>query len=774
MDQFQEMKRCRPARDWNLSALWEILVHILSQDHTRGLWIFLDGLDEFPGDLLDLVDACKNIAEVASERVRICVSSRPEQVLLCSFEPTLRLEDHTQNDITMLAEKEMARLSQLLDGPSRSRLVGSLSARANGLFMWVKLASRDVVRACMSGVGADACQLLERLNDLPEEITALYFDILRTRQKYLRSVLRMLGVVEFGKRNFTLRELAFILNPNERNLSESQISAFRRNCTSLAGGLLDYKNGRVTLAHQTVSSFLQNLLRDESYAVHLNEGCLALSKACLLLLRSFERPRDFYQRQNEENLLPKRVSSVLRGLIGYSTQNWLHHLSSCASQGLSSAILDSFPVNNQQVTHWHVTYLAQYWDHNLSNRGSNDPVDTTLAFLLLSVIPFEIFCSQPIETRYLDQEADEFGLRDMEEPQEWDRQDLEFLVSVEFAPGYLIFFHAGQFLNSQRGNIKCKIETRDRWSSHEADGRQDLIQAFLESSSSIAKFDNPVQFTRYEASGLHDIDGESREVKIRQPLFEQIQVVLWHCLLKQRRNINPAGIVSQRPRRTGKHEEMDLPTPLHYAAFSGLDEVVAALHKFGASLNHISKDSSFGTPLMAAIWGLSEKRYATIGNSTIDTLLGLDSTRSICNTRANCASLGEVTPLNAAVKLYTGYRRRLGLESDELREVILLLIDEEAVVIDPVTRAIAQSSPMLRKHFIDNSRTMFSSWVSQNSPSSIPEFFPSRNVSAISARPTRGPVSASIGGVLGPNPYSINDYRLAQTVDGRFLPSFHR
>ncbi|KAF4437480.1 P-loop containing nucleoside triphosphate hydrolase [Fusarium austroafricanum] len=556
---FQDMKRCRPTMNWQRSVLWEILLQVLSQKHPHALWIFLDGLDKFPGDLFELADVCKKLAGVASKRVRICISSRPEKEFMCSFDATLslqeailKLEDHTQGDITMFATKEISRLSKFLDSSSRKKLVKSLSVRANGLFMWVKLASRDVVETCMSGVGDDADKLLGCLDNLPDEITELYREILKKQEKHRELASIMLGVVEFGKRSFTLREFAFILNPGEDYPNERKIDSVRRKCDSIAGGLLDHRNGRVLFAHETVSSFIRTLLNDPTYSTDLIKGCLALGRACVMLLES--------------------------------------------------------------------VHLAQYWDHHSSDRRSNDPVVTTLAFLLLCAIPPNIFTSKTIEVGDLEIERLQVPLRNFVE---WKKLNLNFLVSVEFSPDYRVFFNAGDVLRREQGRVTCKVsfpKTAFGQEHMEFEKRSDWIRPFLERSDSVSSFDKPVRFIQRASSGLDCVAGSKKEVIIKQSLFEQIQIVLFHCIQAQPEFSKPTGMKHWKPSHTFSEEGIGFPTPLHYAAFNGLDKVIEVLHEYGADLKYISRDSSLGTPLMAAIWGLSEKRYATPGIAAIETL----------------------------------------------------------------------------------------------------------------------------------------------------------
>ncbi|KAF5982742.1 gpi inositol-deacylase pgap1-like [Fusarium bulbicola] len=632
---FQDMKQSRSTLDWKPSVLYDILLQVLAQNHSRPLWIFLDGLDGYPGDLIELADVCQKLAGTASKKARICISSRPEQEFLCSFDATLaledailKLEDHAQGDITIFATAEISRLSNLLDGSSRSRLIKSISARANGLFLWVRLASRDVVQTCIPGVGDAADKLLCCLDNLPDEITELYLEILKKQKKHRELALRLLGVVEFGKRSSTLREFAFIPNPGVGFLTEKEINSLRRQCDAIIGGLLEYRNGRVAFAHKTVSSFIRTLLDDPT------------------------------------------------------------------------------------------THLAQHWDHQSPEGLQSSPITTTLTFLFLSVIPLSIFTPQNVEILDLTSEVLQVPLSGFGE---WKKQDLDFIVSAKFSPGYLVSFHVGKILTSKVARITCKVDCPDavfQQEQIEIGENNDWIRAFLDPTTGIATFYNPIDFRRSPSAGHGGITGHKKDIMIKPSLFTQIQTVLWHYIQTRKEFAKLSGLTHRQISHKAMVERMDFATPLHYAAFHGLDEVIEALHEFGANLRYISNDSSLGTPLLAAIWGLSEKRYVTPRIAAIETLILLDSTKGTIGMSATCVSLGNVTPLDATVRLYTGYRRRVGLESDELREVILLLL-EEAAMVDAATRAIARSSRTLRSHFDDSSRAMFSSWMSQL-PGSMP------------------------------------------------------
>lgn len=753
LPQFQKMKQSLPTPEWKMSVLEGILVNILSRKHGCPLWFFLDGLDEYPKDLLDITDFCNKLADSASQEVRICVSSRPEQEVAYSIGPAVRaqnsvleLEEYTRADIYKFATREIDRLVAHLDNTSRRKLIQNLSTRANGLFMWVKLASRDIVHSCWKEIGPDIDRLLERLNHMPEEVNGLYRGILQKRPE--RGLL-MLGIVAFGKRSFTLREFSFILSAEMPSTEDGGGENLRGNIDHSTGGLLDYSTGRVVFSHETVSSFIHSLLKQEPGSPPLIKANNKLVEACLFLLKSFEEPK--VAGHNNKQTRTVNNAHLLRELRSYAIQHWLDHLCSSRAQHTSISLdFKHLPVKNHEIAYWHRAYLARYWEHPALVPNTCHPVATTLAFLLLSAIPLELFSSEWKETRESDTDPFRSLLRN---PGEWQRHDLDFLVSVDFAPGYSVSIHAGQMLNTLLGNALCIVcSPKDKCSFGKIKDQNDWIQLFSESPSGTKLFETPIRFRRCSASDFNDMPVPKREVYINQSLLNQIKIVLWNCI-----QLETAKGPELNHGESDKNDSNQLrfATPLHYAAFNGLDMVIKELHECGANVNYVSKKSHHGTPLIAAIQGVSERRCATLKNTTVQVLLHLGASLSLLG---NAGNLGIVTPLNAAVKLYTGYRRQIGLEPEDLMEVIHFFV-EEGAHIDPATRAIARSSSELRRLFSETSRSMFSSWASQYSstppiPIPSPRNFP---------RSPRDPVNASIAGLRPPEIMSLTHPRLVQT-----------
>lgn len=344
------------------------------------------------------------LVKKSSSAVRFCVSSRPEQEInwsigrsANSLNSILRLEEHTRHDITRLARHEIDRLASLVDSRTQEELVDHLSTRANGLFMWVKVASRDIVRSCMNGVAGTSEDLLARLNILPDEINALYLRILQRRMDEAthNEGLCMLGVVAFGRKSFSLREFGFILTGRENNTKEEQAS-LRRRIDAFIGGLLEHRSGRIVFTHETVGGFVRNLIDREPDMLQLVEAHHKLANACLWLLLCFES-------KDSQDAASKTLSSSdgfrLRGLTRYSTYNWLYHVTSARDIVHHETLRGPPPlisIGNEQILHWQEIYLARCWERPLLMGHDCHPARTTLALLLFSVTTVGIFSLQEV------------------------------------------------------------------------------------------------------------------------------------------------------------------------------------------------------------------------------------------------------------------------------------------------------------------------------------------------------------------------------------------
>ena len=132
---------------------------------------FIDGLDDFVGEeetLLNLIDLLDDIPQV-----KMCVSSRPEQVFRSRFKgsPQLKLQDLNRRDIRRTANGKLRpKLERYYsqDKLALDRLIRGVWENAQGVYLWLHLMIKDIIRGTRN---KDTIQeLFTRLESMPEEI----------------------------------------------------------------------------------------------------------------------------------------------------------------------------------------------------------------------------------------------------------------------------------------------------------------------------------------------------------------------------------------------------------------------------------------------------------------------------------------------------------------------------------------------------------------------------------------------------------------------------
>lgn len=175
------------ARTQSTSSHWtraELLKAFSELSHQSRLnkrfCFFIDGLDEYDGDHLEVINIVRDFA--TSKDVKVYISSRPWNVFTRAFGwrlyPKFHLEDLTRQDIElyvqdMLGDNELfCQLAAGKDYMRCKRLEDAIVSRAQGVFLWVFL----VVRSLIEGLtNADRITDLERrLQSLPTDLEAYF------------------------------------------------------------------------------------------------------------------------------------------------------------------------------------------------------------------------------------------------------------------------------------------------------------------------------------------------------------------------------------------------------------------------------------------------------------------------------------------------------------------------------------------------------------------------------------------------------------------------
>ena len=171
----------RHTDDWSIREIQKILREAITLT-VRSLCIFIDGLDEFDQDddidlLLDLVE---NLS--ASVKVKICMSSRPENYLIkrLSRYRQLKLQDLTTEYIHICIRDglESARKQCRPASITKERfdeIVSTVKDKSDGVFLWVHYALSSLIRGLRND--DDFNDLLDRIDGLPSGMQQLYLQM---------------------------------------------------------------------------------------------------------------------------------------------------------------------------------------------------------------------------------------------------------------------------------------------------------------------------------------------------------------------------------------------------------------------------------------------------------------------------------------------------------------------------------------------------------------------------------------------------------------------
>ncbi|KAF9775295.1 hypothetical protein IL306_006620 [Fusarium sp. DS 682] len=163
-------------KEWSSQEVEEILFSVLRASNCSTC-VFIDGLDEisnkdgFPA-LLKVIQRFRTY-----QRVKVCVSSRPETELVSSLEAVeaqkLKLEDLTKPEMVVHILKELKQVSQIQEPAFHLEdFTEALISKAQGVFLWLALATSSLKDGLLNG--DDQIILSQRIEELPEQLEALY------------------------------------------------------------------------------------------------------------------------------------------------------------------------------------------------------------------------------------------------------------------------------------------------------------------------------------------------------------------------------------------------------------------------------------------------------------------------------------------------------------------------------------------------------------------------------------------------------------------------
>ncbi|KAK5072751.1 hypothetical protein LTR64_000844 [Lithohypha guttulata] len=151
------------------------LLHDLLSHAKQNFFILLDGLDEYGDELSELCTLILSLGE--HQNIKLCVASRREPAINRRFGqlPNLHMSDYNSSGILSYVNVEIQKLRQSLtecqpfDLEALQRI---LCERAEGVFLWVYLALREVRYAIDRSRTAQ--EVMSILEELPLELEKLY------------------------------------------------------------------------------------------------------------------------------------------------------------------------------------------------------------------------------------------------------------------------------------------------------------------------------------------------------------------------------------------------------------------------------------------------------------------------------------------------------------------------------------------------------------------------------------------------------------------------
>ncbi|KAK8024528.1 hypothetical protein PG993_012594 [Apiospora rasikravindrae] len=173
----------RSQPEWALPELSQTL-RSFAQNSTFCVFILIDGLDELEdmgGRQKQLVQLIQNIGSFQS--IKLCVSSRPENIFRDAFEnsPHLQLHNLTSADIQTFICGQFDKHPRLLalsrmDNKLVDTLLNNIAVASSGVFLWVCLVVREVLEEARDG--ASIAELIETVDKVPNDLDTYFSRIM--------------------------------------------------------------------------------------------------------------------------------------------------------------------------------------------------------------------------------------------------------------------------------------------------------------------------------------------------------------------------------------------------------------------------------------------------------------------------------------------------------------------------------------------------------------------------------------------------------------------
>lgn len=161
------------SQPWSLRELKDTIHGLKRADLRCCVCFFIDGLDEYLGDEEEIIEVVKDLA--ACPWIKVCASSRPWPAFFAEWNSsplTFKMQEYTKRDMTRFVHGSFTSnkgFKKALDRDQRCRrLVRAIVERAEGVWLWVYLVVRDLLRDMRDNEPFEHLQ--KRLDSYPREL----------------------------------------------------------------------------------------------------------------------------------------------------------------------------------------------------------------------------------------------------------------------------------------------------------------------------------------------------------------------------------------------------------------------------------------------------------------------------------------------------------------------------------------------------------------------------------------------------------------------------
>lgn len=166
---------------WTMQELKQVVQRISEEiGEDARILLLVDGLDEYEGTDEEREEMVRFLERLTSTGdVKLCLSSRPWNIYkdLFSGSPRLRLELLTKDDIDYYVHKKLQgdqlfRRNQKMHPQLLNTIAEEIVQRADGVFLWVRLVVRDLLKSVRDG--SQPKSLIQKLRDMPPDLDSYF------------------------------------------------------------------------------------------------------------------------------------------------------------------------------------------------------------------------------------------------------------------------------------------------------------------------------------------------------------------------------------------------------------------------------------------------------------------------------------------------------------------------------------------------------------------------------------------------------------------------